>query len=219
MQWLFDGCTARVGAWRLITDQVMGGLSTGVLTAERLDGEDAAVLRGQVRLDHGGGFVQMALDLEGALEGSVGPRLDPAQDPPPHVARHAGEAGYETGGVSIRLWAPPGQRAGIHLRTLDLGAPWQSFRAPQTGSGTWQAAELPWSAFLPYRTDRPLEPARLVRLGVVVIGSAGQALVGVSRLGIRRTSRTGGPGAPGDPGASGLQLGVGVPAMRSYFRK
>lgn len=168
MRWLFDGSLASFGAWRVVTDQVMGGLSTATLTHETLDAEAAAVLRGTVRLDNNGGFVQIALDI--AL--------------PSRAATRAAEPMPAAGGISIRLWAPAGQAVGIHLRTLDLGAPWQSFRAPLAGSAAWQTVDLPWSAFLPYRTERPLQPSRIQRLGVVVIGASGPALVGVSRLGL-----------------------------------
>lgn len=49
--------------WQLVTDQVMGGVSRGTLTRETVAGRPALVMRGDVRLENDGGFIQMALDL------------------------------------------------------------------------------------------------------------------------------------------------------------
>ena len=41
----------------------MGGVSQGTLTRETVAGRPALVIRGDVRLENSGGFIQMALDL------------------------------------------------------------------------------------------------------------------------------------------------------------
>jgi hypothetical protein len=49
--------------WAGFTDRVMGGVSSGSISRETLEGKTANVLRGKVSLAKNGGFVQMATDL------------------------------------------------------------------------------------------------------------------------------------------------------------
>jgi Complex I intermediate-associated protein 30 (CIA30) len=46
------------------SDQVMGGVSMARLTREMFDGRMANVLRGSVKMDNNGGFIQMATNLQ-----------------------------------------------------------------------------------------------------------------------------------------------------------
>jgi Complex I intermediate-associated protein 30 (CIA30) len=46
------------------SDQVMGGVSMARLTREMFDGRLANVLRGSVKMDNNGGFIQMATNLQ-----------------------------------------------------------------------------------------------------------------------------------------------------------
>jgi hypothetical protein len=55
--------TSSGSQWQGITDRVMGGVSNGSLSREDIGGKSANVLRGNVSLENGGGFVQMATDL------------------------------------------------------------------------------------------------------------------------------------------------------------
>jgi hypothetical protein len=66
-----DGRSALGTAWRAFTDQVMGGVSTQSVGRETVEGERALRLRGEVRLDNNGGFVQVALDLGGPRDASA----------------------------------------------------------------------------------------------------------------------------------------------------
>ena len=54
-----EGC-----GWRLVTDNVMGGVSEGRLNIEENAGRRCVRLRGTVRTENNGGFIQAALDLE-----------------------------------------------------------------------------------------------------------------------------------------------------------
>ncbi|WP_457831784.1 CIA30 family protein, partial [Staphylococcus aureus] len=49
--------------WQLLTDQVMGGVSKGTMVRDSVAGRSAIRMRGDVRLENNGGFVQIALDL------------------------------------------------------------------------------------------------------------------------------------------------------------
>lgn len=63
-----DFRTRQGTSWRLVTDEVMGGVSEGRLTIDEVDGRPCIRLRGRVRLENRGGFVQAALDLNREAE-------------------------------------------------------------------------------------------------------------------------------------------------------
>jgi hypothetical protein len=149
------------GRWRLFTDGVMGGVSTGSMAVETVDGRPALCLRGQVRLENNGGFVQVALDL---------PSL-PA--PPP------GATAWQ--GVELDAWGN-GRRYGVHLRTAGLWLPWQAWRAGFEAPPRWQTVQLPFARFEPYRVSGRLDAAELRRIGLVAIGEAVEALLCLGRL-------------------------------------
>jgi hypothetical protein len=52
------------GSWRMVTDGVMGGVSSGELSLETIDNKACLRLRGDVRLENNGGFIQAALEVE-----------------------------------------------------------------------------------------------------------------------------------------------------------
>jgi len=63
--------------WTGYTDRVMGGVSSGSISRETVDGRDSNVLRGKVSLANNGGFVQMASDL--ALNPSLCKTVDASE--------------------------------------------------------------------------------------------------------------------------------------------
>ena len=148
------GLSALGTRWQLVTDQVMGGVSRGTLTRETVAGRPALVMRGDVRLENNGGFIQMALDLarpEAPASGTL-------------------DAGNWQG-LEIDVYGAR-QSYSLHLRTTDLDRPWQSFRQEFAVQPVWQSLRLPIADFVPHRTAAPLEPSRLRRLGIVAIGRA-----------------------------------------------
>jgi Complex I intermediate-associated protein 30 (CIA30) len=148
-------------AWRFFSDGAMGGVSSGSMSVGTVEGRPALCLRGQVRLDNRGGFIQMALELPALPEG--GPWR----------------------GIEIDVRGN-GHRYGLHLRTRVMTAPWQAWRASFEAGSTWQTVRLPFDAFEPYRTSGALEPATIRRIGVVAIGERFEAEVCVARLAIYR---------------------------------
>ncbi len=151
-------CNAQT--WRCVSDQVMGGVSSATLAREQVAGAMALRLRGQVRLENNGGFVQMALDLA------------------------PGGAGFDAsgfGGIGLRLRGN-GASYNVHLRSRDLTRVWQSYRARVTATGAWQDVMLPFAAFHPHRTDAPLDRRRLTRIGLVAIGEVMEADLALARL-------------------------------------
>jgi hypothetical protein len=155
---------SRVGTtWRLITDQVMGGVSNGRMERRELDGRNALCMSGDVSLANNGGFVQINLELSpsGPLDASAynGVRL---------VVRGNGEA-YN-----------------LHLKTTATSMPWQSYRADFTAGDTWQEVQLPFAAFTPHRLVPALDATRLKRLGIVAIGREMRAELCVAEVGFYR---------------------------------
>lgn len=146
-------------AWRLVTDGVMGGRSSGSLLPEEYRGRRCLRLRGAVSTANNGGFVQAALDLagEGALDASM----------------HQG--------IALQV-AGNGEEYNLHLRTPDLWLPWQSYRARFVAGQDWTEIRLPFSAFAAYRTRTGLRTDRLSRIGVVAIGRAFEADVCIGDL-------------------------------------
>jgi hypothetical protein len=149
--------------WRLVTDQVMGGVSDARLTRRRVDGRSALCLNGTVSLENNGGFVQMNLDLSpnGVLDAS---RFD-----------------------GIRLIVRgDGASYNLHLKTTATRLPWQSYRAEVPTHPSWRELKLPFSSFRPHRLVPALDVARLRRVAIVAIGRAMQADVCVAEIGFYR---------------------------------
>ena len=158
------GGPSRLGTpWRLVTDAVMGGVSAGGLSSGQIDGRRALCLRGEVRLENNGGFVQATLDLapEGDLDASAytGIRL---------LVRGNGEA-YN-----------------LHLKTADLRLPWQSYRSSFQTGPEWREIRLPFGGFEPHRIGLPLDAGHLRSLGLVAIGRAFSAELCVAEIGLYR---------------------------------
>ena len=104
-------------AWALISDRVMGGVSSGRMTREAVAGRPALRMRGAVSLENDGGFLQVALDL--------------APDGGPVDA-----SGFD--GVEIDVLGD-GERYNLHLRTADIARPWQSYRFAFAAAPAWRA--------------------------------------------------------------------------------
>ena len=150
--------------WQLISDQVMGGVSRGTLLRETVAGRTAIRMRGDVRLENNGGFVQIALDLtpDGRL-------LD---------------AGAFAG-VELDVCGND-ESYGVHLRTDAVSLPWQSYRQSFVAAKEWRTVQLEFASFTPHRIDAPLDVRRLRRLGIVAIGRAFTADLAVARVALYR---------------------------------
>ena len=156
-----EALAASIGtSWQLFTDQVMGGVSTGTMSREVVDGRPAIRMRGDVRVENNGGFVQMALNLSpdsGVVDASA------------------------WSGVELDLYGDD-QEYGVHLRTSDLKRPWQSYRQNFTAAPKWQTVQLPFVGFNVHRTEIPLDLRRLRRLGIAAIGRAFSADIAIGGL-------------------------------------
>ncbi len=133
-------------SWRLVTDQVMGGISRGAVKPAQVAGRDCLRLTGEVSTERNGGFIQLALDLGG--QGFDASRYD---------------------GLELNVYGNE-EMYNLHLRTSGLWLPWQSYRTEFLATEHWQTVRVPFTVLAPYRTHKPFDPQHLTRLGLVAIG-------------------------------------------------
>ena len=156
-----DDLTAATGTkWRLVTDQVMGGVSEARVRRTTVAGRQAVHLTGDVSLANNGGFVQTTLDLR-----------------------------PDGGAVDARAWTGieltvlgNGETYNLHLRTTDIRRPWQSYRQSFPTTDDWRTVRLPFDDFEAHRIDAPLDLGRLKRIGLVAIGREFRADLAVADL-------------------------------------
>jgi hypothetical protein len=160
------GDVSHVGTrWRLVTDQVMGGVSEAAMQVRRIAGRRALCLTGRVSLDNNGGFVQVTLDLspDGYLDASA---FD---------------------GVRLVVLGN-GERYNLHLKTAATTMPWQSYRAQFDTGAQWTEWRIPFDAFRPHRLVPALDRARLRRVGIVAIGRPMQAECCIAEISLYRNA-------------------------------
>lgn len=157
--------TAVIGTdWRGFTDRVMGGRSD-MQVGYREYGDDVVLhLRGQVRLDNNGGFIQARLPFR-----ADGGDFD--------------ASGYQ--GIAVRVRGKPGPYY-LHLRTRHTWRPWQYYRATIEVGPDWQDQIISFSAFEGRSIGRELDLGSLRTLGVVAYGEAFEAEIEVARIELLR---------------------------------
>jgi Complex I intermediate-associated protein 30 (CIA30) len=133
--------------WRLVTDQVMGGVSNGELNLDDYKSKKCLCMRGNVSTDNNGGFVQIALDL--------------SQGEPFDASAYTG--------VEFSV-AGNNEPYNVHFRTTDLWLPWQSYRFTFKASPEWQTIRIPFASLEAYRTTTKFRQDKLKRIGLVGIG-------------------------------------------------
>ena len=138
--------------WRLFTDTVMGGVSTGNIAVDNHNGKNCLRMRGNVSTENNGGFVQMALSLseKGIFDASDYDGLE-----------------FEVSGNN--------EGYNLHLRTDGLWFPWQSYRASFNATPDWQTVRIPFSELEAYKTSQDFRPDKLARIGLLGIGRNFQA--------------------------------------------
>lgn len=144
---------SRAGSWTASSDQVMGGLSTGiheraVVADARGDARPANRLAGRVTTANNGGFISMSLDL-GRLDAS------------------------SYAGVRVVVRSPTTESYSLHLRTPECARVFSSYRSQFDASPAWSTVDIPWVAFRghgPGATERPLDTTQLMRASLLAIG-------------------------------------------------
>ena len=105
--------------WLVISDQVMGGVSSAELRQEQRDNSHCICLSGRTSLDNNGGFVQMKFDIQSSLL----------------------RTGYQ--GIFIELYGSA-HEYNLHIKTTQLTRPWQSFRSSLAVEPRWTRFIVPY---------------------------------------------------------------------------
>jgi hypothetical protein len=146
-------------SWTYVSDQVMGGVSTGSARIETADDTTHLRLTGQVSTANRGGFIQARITLD---------------SPPPDKAQ----------GVLIRTRGN-GEGYFIHLRTDGTLLPWQYYQAPFATTPDWAEVRIPFDAFAPSGAllRDSLRPGSIRSIGIVAYGRDHSADVSVAEVG------------------------------------
>jgi len=147
--------------WRVITDEVMGGVSTAALQQGERLGSPCTCLHGRTRLENDGGFVQMKHPIT----------------PDAALADYAG--------LFIELCGPAHEYE-IRVKTSQLDKPWQSFRHALAVTPNWTRFIVPYAQLHAHRTEVTLKPESILSVAVIAIGTAFDVEVCVRRFGFYR---------------------------------
>ena len=147
--------------WVMISDQVMGGVSSAERRQEQRDNSHCSCLIGHTSLANNGGFVQMRFAIE------------------PSCLR----SDYR--GFFIELYGSA-HEYNLHVKTNQLTRPWQSFRCSLAVAPQWTRFIVPYEQLQAHRTDTELEPTAITSIAVVAIGQEFDVDVCVRRLGFFR---------------------------------
>lgn len=153
----FSGTPA--ARWEFISDQVMGGVSTGNVSIKTEGGQTALHLQGAVSTQNNGGFIQARLKLSERL---------------PKAVR----------GLELKVRGN-GQTYYIHARTVGTILPWNFYQAAFDVTSDWMVVRIPFDDFT--AQGRMLRKALLAdavkSLAVVAYGRDHKANVLVARIG------------------------------------
>lgn len=159
-----NGVSAIGTRWEGFTDRVMGGVSDMRLDFAELPEGRVLRMRGTVRLENRGGFIQARLPLDaggGAFNGS------------------------DWDGIAITARGRPGPYY-IHLRTRQNWMPWSYFRAPLAVRLQWQEQFIPFAAFESKGAADRIDVRGLKSLAVVAYGEAFEADIEVRQIALLR---------------------------------
>lgn len=160
--------------WRMISDQVMGGVSTGQVSRQEKNDSMSDCLMGNVSLENNGGFIQMQIDMRDVVK-----RSGKKGESSTALSRHFSD--YD--GIFIEVMGN-NHSYNLHFKTSQLWFPWQAFRKEIMATQEWQRLFIPFREFDGYRTFSTFNPAKVSRFAIVAIGEAFEAKVCVRRLGV-----------------------------------
>jgi len=155
-----DGRSAFGTRWNGFTDRVMGGRSDMQAGVVETDDGPALRMRGSVRLENNGGFIQARLPL--AVDGET---LDASR----------------FDGVQLQVRGAPGPYF-VHLRTPDCRRPWQYYRAELPVKKQWREIFVPFSEFAGEAIRGEPDFGNLRSIALAAFGEAFEAELEVRRL-------------------------------------
>ena len=114
--------TNQLQQWNFITDQVMGGVSTGKFKVVEIDGVKCYRMTGNISTKNNGGFIQIRAKLFPVINTNK----------------------YE--GVYIKIYGNE-KKYNLHLRTGLTFAPWQYYSFAFYSKKNWKIIKAPFSGF------------------------------------------------------------------------
>lgn len=156
---LNDFQKAEFEPWEFVTDQVMGGVSTGSASIETDSEQRYLHLKGLVSTENNGGFIQTR-------------RSVPA------------ESVRGVSGVYV-IVKGNGEEYFIHLRSKWTVLPWQYYQAAFSASGEWQEIRMPLGEFKAsgWMLPRKISPTDIRSIGIVAFGRDYSADVSIKEAG------------------------------------
>ncbi len=146
-----------VSQWELVSDQVMGGRSSG-----NIDFSDEGVrLSGRISAENNGGFVKIRWPINDSVLKSNLAQMKGVW----FVAKSEGSSITQ-----------------VMLKSSQLWMPWQSYRATIQLTCDWQEFFIPFEQFQPYRTQTSLNPVRINQFSVL-LGQLGEQSVLTQKFG------------------------------------
>ena len=132
--------------WKMITDQVMGGISQGQFNYQKIGDDNAIILTGSVSIKNNGGFIQIKRNLNNVNLIKV-KRLT-------IIAKGNHEKYY------------------IHLRTTFTVLPWQYYQSSFVVENNFKSFVLPLSNFKKsgYLLPTKINPNNIKSIGIVAFG-------------------------------------------------
>lgn len=145
--------------WRYVSDQVMGGVSSGQVVYAQQGDVSYAHMTGTVSTENNGGFIQLRSSV---AKGTT----------------------TEAAGVILRVRGVP-QKYYVHLRTRGTVLPWQYYQATFAIDEQWQTIKVPLSDF--QRSGKWLSsavtPSSIRSIGVVAFGRDHIADIQIAEIG------------------------------------
>ena len=146
--------------WQLITDQVMGGVSSGKIQFLPVEQRFCMHMTGSVSLKNNGGFIQARLNF---------------------APRNKSFNAQSFEGIKLRVKGNR-QSYALHLRTKDARLPWQYYQAAFTVDPKWQEIKIPFKEFKPVSLKKPLDAKHIKSIAVGAIKKEMQADIWIDEV-------------------------------------
>ena len=132
--------------WKIITDQVMGGISQGQFNYQKIGDDNAIILTGSVSTKNNGGFIQIRRNLNNVNLNKV------------KIIKIIAKGNYE--------------KYFIHLRTTFTVLPWQYYQSSFVVKNNFKSFVLPLSDFKRsgYLLPKMINPKNIKSIAIVAFG-------------------------------------------------
>ena len=137
-----NGKTKQGEKWSLVTDQVMGGISTGNFKLFNIEGKPCYRMTGNVSTKNNGGFIQMRTFIN------------------PNIKIN------DFKGIYLLVWGN-NKNYNLHLRTQYTVAPWQYYSFTFLSEKKWIRINAPFSNF---KKSNFYQPKKLINQEIKSIG-------------------------------------------------